>query len=118
MSGHECEPVWVVDPSYDIAAGFCECGQGWIKHGVTPVAKVKAVAQAEVDRINVARTFHVPKAKKVEAVPQGPAVYHFETKQWSPLGYIENLYREATIREGEKLIREAMEQKPILFKIT
>jgi len=113
MSGHECDPAWVRHPSYDIAAGFCECGQGWIEHCGTPVAKVKAVAQAELDRISTAPAPvpPVPPDDGYEGVVNMRYVGSYnQTQIWTPLGAIENLYKEA--------MQEELARKPIFFGIT
>ncbi len=77
------------DPSADKAAGFCECGQGWVKEGAIPAAKVEAVVRSEMDRM-------LPKEEIITvqlSFPHPVAV-----------GDLENLYQE-TVQEAMGLFQ-------------
>ena len=110
MSGHECEPVWVMDPSADKAAGFCACGQGWVKEGVFPVAKVEAVVRSEMDRISVARSLYVAPADAPPHMPYVTYTWREENNAWHksvfPNGDLDNLYQETVQEAIEQLLRK------------
>jgi hypothetical protein len=106
MSGHECEPVWVMDPSADRAAGFCACGQGWVKEGVFPVAKVEAVVRSEMDRFSVARTLY---AAPADAPPHTPYVlytWHAEFYNQTAMNRAVQEALEQLLRKQDKIFQE------------